>query len=112
MFLQVDGLSRCCSTSDGRRKDLRQPEVEHLRLTSIRDEDVRRLDVAVDDPFQVRGVERVGDLDAKIEHGFNFQWLSGNPMPERLPLKQFHGDEASSIRFVNLMDRADVWVIQ
>jgi hypothetical protein len=81
-------------------------------LTSIRDEDVRRLDVAVNDPFQVRSVERIGDLDAKIEHGFNFQWLSGNPMPERLPLKQFHGDEASSIGLVNLMDRANVRVIE
>src|ERR1700687_2996920 len=33
-------------------------------------------------------------------------------MPERLPLQQFHGDEASSIGFVNLIDRADVRMVQ
>jgi hypothetical protein len=33
-------------------------------------------------------------------------------MPERLPLQQFHGDERSPIDLVNLVDRADVRVIQ
>ena len=41
---------------------LRQAEVEHLGLAARRHEDVRRLDVAVDDALGVRGVERVGDL--------------------------------------------------
>ncbi len=33
-------------------------------------------------------------------------------MPERLPLQQFHGDEGSPIYFVNLVDGADVRMIQ
>ena len=33
-------------------------------------------------------------------------------MPECLPLQQFHGDEASSIGFINLVDRADVRMVQ
>ncbi len=33
-------------------------------------------------------------------------------MPERLPLQQFHGDEGSPIGLVNLVDRADVRVVQ
>jgi hypothetical protein len=35
-----------------------------------------------------------------------------NPVPECLPLQQFHGDEGSPIGLVNLMDRADVRVVQ
>ena len=41
---------------------LRQPEVEHLHVPVGRDLDVRRLQVAVDDPLLVRGFERLGDL--------------------------------------------------
>src|ERR1700687_2480142 len=33
-------------------------------------------------------------------------------MPECLPLQQFHGDEVSSIGFVNLVDSADVRMVQ
>ena len=57
-------------------------------------------------------VERIGDLDAQIEHRLDLQRLAGNPVPERLPLQQFHGDEGSPIGLVNLVDRADVRVIQ
>ena len=41
---------------------LREPEVEHLHHAVRRDLDVRGLQVAVDDPFFVRGLERLGDL--------------------------------------------------
>ena len=33
-------------------------------------------------------------------------------MPERLPLQQFHSDEGLTNGFVNLVDRADVRVVQ
>ncbi len=100
------------ATLSGFSDDLRQPEVENLCLTSIRDEDVRGLDVPVDDSFRVCGIERVGDLDAQIEHRFDLQRLASDPVPERLPLQQFHGDEGSPIGLVDLVDRADVRVVQ
>ena len=56
-----------CRRSRGRSRLLGEAEVEHLRLAALRDEDVRRLDVAVHDPARVRGLERVGDLRAEIE---------------------------------------------
>ena len=58
------------------------------------------------------GVERIGDLDAQIEHRLDLQRLASDPVPERLPLQQFHGDEGSPIGLVNLVDRADVRVVQ
>ena len=57
-------------------------------------------------------VESIGNLDAQIEHRFDLQRLATDPVPERLPLQQFHGDEGSPIGLVNLVDRADVRVVQ
>ena len=93
-------------------RNLRQPEIQNLRLTSIRDEDVRGLDVPMDDALRVCRIQCIGDLDAQIEQRFDLQRLASDPVPERLTLQQFHGDEGSSIGFVNLVDRADVRVVQ
>jgi len=37
-------------------------EIQNLRLATIRHKDGRRLDVAVNDPLGVRGVQHIGDL--------------------------------------------------
>ena len=66
----------------------------------------------MDDSLRMGRVECVGDLDAQIEHRFDLQRLATDPVPERLPLQQFHGDEGSPIDLVNLVDRADVRVVQ
>ncbi len=47
-------------------------------------------------------------IGIQIEHRLDLQRLARDPMPERLPLQQFHGDESSPIGFINLVDRADV----
>ena len=57
-------------------------------------------------------VERIGNLDAQIEHRFDLQRLAIDPVPERLPLQQFHGDEGSSVDLIYFVDRADVRVVQ
>ena len=107
MFLGLDGRG-----TQGHafwlERHLRQPEIENLRLTPIRDEDVRGLDVPVDDALRVCGVERIGDLDAQIEHRLDLHRLASDSVPERLALQQFHSDEGSPIGLVNLVDGADV----
>ncbi len=88
----VSDRAECCAgagkvllRADGRvahgnvfrlQRHFRKPEIENLRLTSIRDEDVRWLDVPVDDSFRMCRVERIGDLDAQIEHRLDFQRLA------------------------------------
>jgi len=63
MFLRVDG--RGAHGNALRLKgDLGQPEIENLRLTSIRYEDVRWLDVTMDDPLRMCRIQRVANLDA------------------------------------------------
>ena len=43
-----------------------QAEIEDFGMTALGHEDVRGLDVAVDDALGVSGVERVGNLDAQV----------------------------------------------
>jgi hypothetical protein len=45
-----------------RRRELRETEVEDLHDAIARDPDVGRLQIAMDDPLLVRGIERVGKL--------------------------------------------------
>ena len=49
--------------------ELGQAEVEHLRVLALGHEDVRGLDVAVDDAALMRGVEGVRDLDRRDRGG-------------------------------------------
>jgi hypothetical protein len=45
----------------------RQAEIENLGLAAGGDENVRGLDVAMNDPFLVRRVQRIGNLDGETE---------------------------------------------
>jgi hypothetical protein len=46
---------------------LRQAEIQNLRLLALLNENVRRLDVAVDDALGMGGVQPVGYLDGQIQ---------------------------------------------
>ncbi len=47
--------------------DFRQSKIENLRVAALGNENIRRLDVAVNDAFRVRRVERVGDFNRQIQ---------------------------------------------
>ena len=51
----------------GRRSHLGEAEIEHFHAIARGDEDVGGFDVAVDDARAMRGVQRVGNLDAHVE---------------------------------------------
>ncbi len=93
-------------------RHLGEAKIENLGVAARGNENVRRFDVAMDDALRVCGVERVGNLDAQIEHCFDLQRLARDAVPECLSLQQFHGDEGSPIGLVDLVDRADVRVVQ
>src|ERR1700675_3217687 len=111
MFLGLDGRG-VQGNALWLHRHFRETEVENLRLTSIRHEDVRGLDVPMDYSLRVCGIEGIGELDAQIEHRCDLQRLASDPMPKRLPVEQFHGDEGSPIGIINFVDRADVRVVQ
>ena len=76
----------------GSRRELRQPEVQHLDEPVRPEHHVLGLDVAVDDPGGVRGAQGGGDLDRDVERLADGQSRRGEPLPQRLPLDVLHRD--------------------
>ena len=89
-----------------------QTEVENLRLPSIGDEDVRGLDIPVDDVFRMCRVESVGDLDAQIEHRPDLQRLASDQVPKGLSLEELHSNQSSAIDLIDFVNGADIRVIE
>ena len=86
-------------------------------MAALGDENVGGLDVAMDDAFRVRGVERVGDFDGEREHGVAIERASGDGVLERYAVQKLHGDEGLALRFINpllvdFVNRANVGMVQ
>ena len=74
----------------------------------VRDEEIRRLDVAMDDAACVGGLERHGNLHAEVHHLFDGKRAVFDPLLHRPPLEQLHDDEGPAVLLAELVDRADV----
>ena len=91
---------------------LGQAEVEHLDLSARRDEDVAGLEIAVDDALGMRRLERVGHADGQVQHDGHREWPPPNRGPQRLAFDQLHRDEMLAVVLADVVDGADVGVIQ
>ena len=94
------------------RSHLGQAEIEHLHAVARGDEDIGGFDVAVDDARAVRRVERVGHLDAHIQHRVQAQRAPTEAILQRRALQVLHGDERSPVLFADVVDGADVGVVE
>jgi len=81
-------------------------------VPTLGDENVRRLDVAVDDTFCMGCVERIGDLDGEGQDQFRLHRTPRYAMLQRQPIEKLHSDEGLSLLVINLADRANVRMIQ
>ena len=95
-----------------RAGQLRQSKVEDFGLTALGDEDVRRLDVAVHNLFRVRGIERIGYFDGQRQQRLGLHRLARDAMLQRHPVQKLHGDEGLAVLLANVINRANVGVIQ
>ncbi len=91
-----------------RRSHLGKTEIEDLDATARSDEDVRRLDVAMDDAGGMRGVQRVGNLDPCAEPRIYTERAGGEPILQRRTLQVLHDDERKPVLLADVMDGADV----
>ena len=91
---------------------LGQPEIENLGVAVSRKKDVRGLDVAMDDAFGMRSDERVGNLDGDVEKLVEFHGLAAETLLQTLAFQLLHDDERVAVVVVNLVDGADVGVVQ
>ena len=55
----------CSLRGFGRESKFGQSEIQDLGMTTLRDKNVRRLDVPVNDTFAVGGVQRIRHLDTE-----------------------------------------------
>ena len=81
-------------------------------MAAAGDEQIRRLDVAVDDPGGVRGLERVGDLDRERQQQIGLERAPGDAMLQRRPVEELHDEERAAVLLADVVDGADVGVIQ
>jgi len=86
----------------------RQTEVEDFRVTIRGDNDVLRLDVAVDDAHLVRGGDRRGDLRSIVQNVVDGHRAASDSVAERLAFDELHGDEAKVVVRSDLVDVGDV----
>ena len=93
-------------------RHLGQTKVENLGRPARGDKDVRRLDVAVHDAFGVCRIERLGDIDPDGEQLLDLQRPIADEMFQRLAFQVLHDDEGLVALFPNVMDGADVGMIQ
>ena len=94
------------------RLHLGQAEVEHLRMTSLGDKDVGGLDIAVHDSGGMRGIERIRNFDPQPQNLVDFHRPPANPVFQGHPFEELHRDEGMAILFANVVDRADVGMIE
>ena len=66
----------------------------------------------MDDALGVRGVERVGDFDGEREQRVQFHRPPGDQMLQRHALQKLHGDERLAVLLADVVDGADVGMIQ
>ena len=66
----------------------------------------------MDDAFGVRGIKSVSDIDANFKQAVNFHGSGGDDVLEGCALHELHHDEGAAIMFLNVVDGADIGVIQ
>jgi hypothetical protein len=89
------------------------PEIDDLHHAVMCEHDVRRFDIAVDDPGMVRVVEAAADLDRDVERVAERQRSALQPLLERLAIVVRHGDERLPIvGRIHVVDRADIGMVE
>ena len=64
------------------------------------------------DSLRVRRVEAVGDLNTHLQKFRHFHRLAANAALEGLTLEQLHGDKRPAFELTNVVNRADVGMIE
>src|SRR3982075_2164579 len=90
----------------------RQPKIKDLGMSALGHENVRRLDVAVDNTLGVCRIERISDFSREREQQLQLERLPRDAVLQCQPVQVLHGDEGLPILLADVINRANVWVVQ
>ena len=93
-------------------EQLCEPEVHDLRVAVGRDEDVRGLDVAMDDARWWAACRPSATSIARSTAARDVERLPVNHRPQVVPLQQLHHDERPPGVLADLVDGADARIVQ
>src|SRR5205085_6070634 len=79
---------------------------------ALREHDVGRLQIAMDDSFAVRAVERRRDLDAVAKDLIERQRSFAQSIGERFAVEELHDEKVHAVVEANVVQRADVRMIE
>ena len=91
---------------------LRQTKIQDLDVAALGYKDVRRLDVTVNDSLAVGGAESIRNFDPPFKDVVERQRFAGDAMLEGGAVHEFHGDKRLAVLLADLVDCADVGMIQ
>ncbi len=91
---------------------LGEAEIEDLDLALRGQLHVGRLQVPVNDPLLVRGLERVGDLPRNGEGLVDRDRAGRDPFRQRLALHQLQDERSRAARFLEAVDVRDVRMVE
>ena len=66
----------------------------------------------MDDAFHMRRIESVRNLDGQIKNGFNLDGSSGDAVLQRNTVQKLHYDKRLAVFFADVMNCANVGVIE
>ena len=89
-----------------------ESEIEDLGVAAFGDEEIRGLDVAMNDSFGMSSIEGVSDFDADIEQTFEFHRPIADAVLQGNALEKFHGDEGFVVVVADVVNGADVRMVQ
>ena len=81
-------------------------------MAALGHEDISRLDVTMNDTFAMCRVQRIGNLNCQTEQDIGFEGLSCYLMFQRHPVQKFHCDESQRLLLANVINCADIGMIQ
>jgi hypothetical protein len=96
----------------GRRRELREPEVQNLHAAVVGQKQILRLEVAVHDPLTVRRGEAGGDLDRDGDRASRRKRPGSEPASDRLTLEQLRDDIERAVVGADVVDGENVRVAQ
>ncbi len=103
---------RIAAGGAGGAGNFRQSEIENLGVAAIGNEDVRGLDIAMNDSPDVRGIEGIGHFNRQREQALELHRPAIDQMFQRLAAEALHHDEDMSLMLADFVDGADVGMIQ